>query len=532
MRVRASTPPARRRRTLPAWGRVVLGSLVIVAAGWTVRPAASLAASHSGLIRVHPGLFTRVARARVITPAGAIPVTDRQGTLWPLRPLRPGRPVELQITLESPVPGWPAMTQEVRVTPPAAPALARRREEIAVGRPVSVPLRSPAAGVRTGHLLATRLNGTQWQLAPRPSTPATRGRLRIWTRARRYEAWARAGTITWRTPGFLTLTAGPSSPTGLLIHFSAPVRVPSHPRWVLSDPGGAWLQVGSNGARFIPSVPLWPGQSVSLTIRGGPVGVRSLAGSWVQNTVRLVWTVPQGSVTRAQELLAELGYLPLTWTPARGSGPLTLRAAQIAIEDPPTGTFHWRWPRIPSDLKALWTPGTDGAMTKGAVMQFEADHGLPVDGIIGPQVWQALVMAVLRHQVNTGGYAWIYVSETLPETFTLWRDGQVVLTSLTNTGIPASPTALGTFPIYLRYRSQTMTGTNPNGTHYSDPGVPWVNYFSGGDAVHGFVRATYGFPQSLGCVELPPSTAGKVWALIHYGTLVTVRPPGSSRSPS
>ena len=38
-------------------------------------------------------------------------------------------------------------------------------------------------------------------------------------------------------------------------------------------------------------------------------------------------------------------------------------------------------------------------------------------------------------------------------------------------------------PIFSRFASTTMTGTNPDGSsHYSDPGVPWVNYFNGGDA--------------------------------------------------
>ena len=37
-----------------------------------------------------------------------------------------------------------------------------------------------------------------------------------------------------------------------------------------------------------------------------------------------------------------------------------------------------------------------------------------------------------------------------------------------------------------------MSGTNPDGSHYSDPGVPWVSYFNGGDALHGFLRASYG----------------------------------------
>ena len=34
------------------------------------------------------------------------------------------------------------------------------------------------------------------------------------------------------------------------------------------------------------------------------------------------------------------------------------------------------------------------------------------------------------------------------------------------------------------------------------PPCPWASYFNGGDALHGFVRATYGSPQSNGCVEM------------------------------
>jgi lipoprotein-anchoring transpeptidase ErfK/SrfK len=49
-----------------------------------------------------------------------------------------------------------------------------------------------------------------------------------------------------------------------------------------------------------------------------------------------------------------------------------------------------------------------------------------------------------------------------------------------------------------------------------------VAYFNGGDAVHGFVRARYGYPQSDGCVELPPSHAEVVYPMDYYGTLVTV----------
>ena len=67
-----------------------------------------------------------------------------------------------------------------------------------------------------------------------------------------------------------------------------------------------------------------------------------------------------------------------------------------------------------------------------------------------------------------------------------------------------------------------MSGTNPDGTHYRDPGVPWVSYFNGGDAIHGFNRGSYGSAQSLGCVELPFSEAERVFPYTPVGTLVTV----------
>ena len=66
--------------------------------------------------------------------------------------------------------------------------------------------------------------------------------------------------------------------------------------------------------------------------------------------------------------------------------------------------------------------------------------------------------------------------------------------------------------------------TNPDGSHYHDTGIPWVSYFNGGDALHGYIRASYGWPQSLGCVEMPFANAGAVWPYTPIGTLVTILP--------
>jgi lipoprotein-anchoring transpeptidase ErfK/SrfK len=88
--------------------------------------------------------------------------------------------------------------------------------------------------------------------------------------------------------------------------------------------------------------------------------------------------------------------------------------------------------------------------------------------------------------------------------------------------VAGAETAQGTFPIFSRFTSTTMTGTNPDGSKYSDPGVPWVNYFNGGDAVHGFPRGSYGTPQSDGCVELPIETAHTVYGMLAIGDIVVV----------
>ena len=88
--------------------------------------------------------------------------------------------------------------------------------------------------------------------------------------------------------------------------------------------------------------------------------------------------------------------------------------------------------------------------------------------------------------------------------------------------MPAAPTAQGTFAVFEHALSVTMSGTNPDGSHYVDPGIPFVSYFNGGDALHYFARGGYGYQQSLGCVEMPYSEAESVYPYTPIGTLVQV----------
>ncbi|MCL6452098.1 MAG: L,D-transpeptidase family protein [Alicyclobacillus sp.] len=209
--------------------------------------------------------------------------------------------------------------------------------------------------------------------------------------------------------------------------------------------------------------------------------------------------------------LAETGYLPLTYTPPTGGEPTQLG-----------GRWTWTYPAIPRGLAQLWNPTTFTVLTESAVMTFEQVHGLAVDGIAGPKVLGALMHDLSAHRKSPYGFTFVMVSTHLPEQLELWHNGAVVVKTPVNTGIPASPTVTGTYPVYLQYRSQTMSGVDPSGHPYRDPGVPYVSYFYGGEAVHGFVRSAYGYPQSLGCVELPISAAQQVWPYMHLGTLVQI----------
>ena len=239
-------------------------------------------------------------------------------------------------------------------------------------------------------------------------------------------------------------------------------------------------------------------------------------------TRTIAWRTPEGSPLRLQQLLALQGYLPLRWTAAKTGAAPTIRSEVAAALDPPSGSFRWRYPNTPRELRALWSAGRPSEITRGAVMMFEDSHGLAVDGFAGARVWQALIADAIAGKRRDSGYSYVYVHRGVPQSLNLWHNGQTILSSPGNTGVPAAPTQLGTFPVFEHIAVGTMSGTNPDGSHYHDPGIRYISYFNGGDAIHAFNRASFGTPQSLGCVELPLDSAAKVWPYTPIGTLVTI----------
>ncbi len=330
--------------------------------------------------------------------------------------------------------------------------------------------------------------------------------------------------VTSVTPGSSASNVNGTMP--IEVGFSAPLAGGSAMPKLTPAVPGSWNVQGSL-ATFTPATGYAEDTTVTISIPAGSSGVRSAAGAKAGAGGYLAagfirkFTTASYSTLRLEQLLAQLGYLPLAWTPSATAIQPSDAAGQLAAAySPPAGSFSWH-SGYPSVLGTLWSEGSDNMIVTGAIRAFQNQEGLTMDGEAGQQVWAYLLKAVADGHDNADGYTYALASQSEPETLTIWHDGREVLQSLANTGIPAAPTADGTFPVYEKLPFQIMQGTNPDGSTYADP-VQWVSYFNGGDAVHYFPRGSYGFQQSLGCVELPMSTAETAYGYLSYGSLVTV----------
>jgi lipoprotein-anchoring transpeptidase ErfK/SrfK len=303
----------------------------------------------------------------------------------------------------------------------------------------------------------------------------------------------------------------------LRVRLSADVDPKSPPPMLAPHVAGSWSIIG-NAYYFTPTSTLLPCASYTLTVWAAttasgrlPLGSRHTSS----------FNVACPTIHGLQQTLTRLGYLPYTlhtrYHLSTPSGPRSRALAARAAYDPPIGRLVANVPAAPK-----LSYGTLDTATRGALMVFQGVHHMTPTGTPDRASWISLLAADTLDRRNPSPYTFVTVSESIPQTLEVHRGHHVALSTPANTGVAGAATEQGTFPIYARYSATTMTGTNPDGTHYSDPGVPWVNYFNGGDAVHGFPRPSYGSPQSNGCVELPIGTAANVYRMLAIGDLVIV----------
>lgn len=392
----------------------------------------------------------------------------------------------------------------------------------------SAPVRMIAYGSSASHLKAHVLPHAQRSVTLHHDGSA--GTLYLSATAQKWET-ASTSTVNWFPAGTkATAVAQPRSgatvhsDTPITLSFSKPVSkvLGSHMPTVSPSGTGSWHRISSHEIRFVPTgYGYGLGAKVTIAL---PAGVRLAGAKDSKSASTGSWNVPDGSTVRLQQMLAQLGYLPFT-VHYKGAAPAnTIAAQEVAAEAPPAATVSWQYGNTPSGLRAQWA-GVDHAsvLTQGALMKFQYDHNLSITGYEDTETWNALFQAIVKHERNTFGYTFVSVSEGSPESLFVWHSGKTVLSNIpVNTGVPGATTATGTYPVFEHVPVTTMTGTNVDGSHYTDPGIKWVSYFNGGDALHYYPRPGYGYPQSNGCVEMDEPNAAAVYPFTPIGTLVQV----------
>ncbi len=528
----AASPRRSRKGPLILAGSALLVIAVLAAAGIVLGSAkASLSTDPTALAKVGMPLGGGSIESVTVVagPTNApIPVTVRGDKIWPLKLIPANQQVTVYLVVKRP--GWiswlAGSTQRLHLSFVAPTASLRSHYVTVAGHePVTLHFKAPIqeyAYGTSGHLRRHLLSSPQ-SVVTLPRTAAA-GTIDVQAAPMTWETSKRAAVSWFPGGGVATAVATPApgttikSTTPITLTFSKTVSqaLGSHLPPVSPATQGSWHSLNAHAIVFRPEgYGYGLGATVDVPL---PNGIRVIGAR--QSTPS--WRVPAGSTVRLQQMLALLGYLPQSFHYAGSGVGLTYADQEAAAIKPPAGRFSWRYPNTPGWLVADWQPGTFGEITKGAVMAFENNVGMTPDGVAGSQVWRALIGAVVHNQRYSFGYTVVGVSEGSPESETTWHNGKTVVSGPVNTGIPATPTAQGTFAVFEHLPVTTMSGTNADGSTYVDPGIPNVSYFNGGDALHGFSRASYGSPQSDGCVEMPYGEAAQVFPYTPVGTIVHV----------
>lgn len=272
--------------------------------------------------------------------------------------------------------------------------------------------------------------------------------------------------------------------------------------------------------------------------------------------------------------LQDLGYLPITQAFIHGKNGTRIRH----------DAFLWSVPAPLQHAVDDYAWNRHNPFIRSAVIQFERQNGIlgpkgVSEGNLHPNVIQKL-FSKTAHK-NAYPFQWVYVTKAVGtnqlEQLHVWQHGlafapasfggiekgfairnNYVWGTVVNTGVLGA-TPNGTWPIYQRLPVTTMRGVFPipisYGAYqslagqqvpqwagsslmqpargmvdghpvkwqpYNDPGILWVNYFDNGRGMHYYPRASYGFPQSAGCVEQPYNSAPVTYNILHYGVPVTI----------
>jgi peptidoglycan hydrolase-like protein with peptidoglycan-binding domain len=151
--------------------------------------------------------------------------------------------------------------------------------------------------------------------------------------------------------------------------------------------------------------------------------------------------------------------------------------------------------------------------TEKAVRDFQEAFGLLVDGIVGPDTYNAVGLDPAdTYNVPTQGYR-ISV-DTNAFTLSLTQNGKVIKTYPVAVGAPNTPTPLGSWRIIQK----TMNPGGPFGTRWMKLNVPW-----GGYGIHGTDNpSSIGTAASHGCVRMYNEDVNELYDIVPLGTPVQI----------
>ncbi len=112
---------------------------------------------------------------------------------------------------------------------------------------------------------------------------------------------------------------------------------------------------------------------------------------------------------------------------------------------------------------------------------------------------------------------WIDV-DLSEQLLTAYEGNTPVHSYLISSGLPATPTPVGQFRVWIKLRYDDMAGAD-----YYIEDVPFVMYFYGGYGLHGVTwHGNFGHPMSHGCVNQPTDEAEWLFNFADVGTLVNI----------
>ena len=177
--------------------------------------------------------------------------------------------------------------------------------------------------------------------------------------------------------------------------FSEPVRrlFAGRRPTVVPTAAGRWLALDDHTLVFQPSGSGLPFNSQVAVRLPSALLIASETGAHTHVSTSVRVSIAPCVVSASAATACPGGLLAACLAAGEGGGCRgeTMRGELAAAVDPPAGHFGWKYSTARTSSRHSGRPAKRDEITRGAVMMFQDEHHLAVDGIAGPQVWHALL---------------------------------------------------------------------------------------------------------------------------------------------